>query len=175
MEGVCEWDVHQWRRLSGQVPPCSSGLNSLPPNHPSSHVSARRCLWNTVYIFLFPWSECFTSRSQSEMLFSPLTRPSVLPHLSVLPPISVPSPPSHRFPPISSLCPGAGWAVLGWGLARAPRRVSGYCARALLERLWIHLDFISELFWFPAVDNPWPSPWGRENDGISSLKSSSCS
>lgn len=40
----------------------------------------------------------------------------------------------------------------------------------LQEGLWVHLDFISELFWFPGVDSPVPYPpkrdGGRENDAI---------
>lgn len=81
--------------------------------------------------------------------------------------------------PVAFIYTHAGRPVLQSGLKWAHRRISGYCAGVLLGRLWIHLDFISELFWFPGVDNPGPNPpkrdWGRENDVISSLKSYSCS
>lgn len=81
--------------------------------------------------------------------------------------------------PVAFICTHAGRTVLQSGLKWAHRRISGYCAGVLLGRLWIHLDFISELFWFPGVDNPGPYPpkrdRGRENDVISSLKSYSCS
>lgn len=81
--------------------------------------------------------------------------------------------------PVAFICTHADWTVQQSNLKWAHRRISGYCAGVPLGRLWIHLDFISELFRLPRVDGPGPYPpkrdRGRENDVISSLKSYSCS
>lgn len=85
-----------------------------------------------------------------------------------------------RANPVAFKCTHADRTVLHSGLKMSPlENFWVLCRGAPLGRLWIHLDFISELFWFPGVDSPGPYPpkrdWGRENDVILSLKSYSCS
>lgn len=68
------------------------------------------------------------------------------------------------------ICSHAEWTVLESGLKWAHRRISGYCAGVLLGRLWIHLGFISELFWFPGADKTPDIIPQRETEGVRMMR-----